>query len=135
MARPSPFVRHAAAFTDAMGVENAPFILFMARIPWPSDQERDDFIKGLTGKEPRVYQARVRYAADPTPTPSAGEAPTPPMDIGGGDLPIQYHLPTRRPVPMPQARPMPPARPYYDVDNVKPGRGKKKPHRVTEIST
>lgn len=43
------FVKNVAAFTDAMGVENAPIIMSMSLIPWPDDATRDDFIKTLTG--------------------------------------------------------------------------------------
>lgn len=44
----SMFVRNLADFTDALGVENAPTILHFSLIPWPSDDERVDFIKALT---------------------------------------------------------------------------------------
>jgi len=47
------FVDDLAAFTDALGVENAPMILTFATTSWASDQERDDFIFDLTGKSPR----------------------------------------------------------------------------------
>jgi hypothetical protein len=42
------FIRSLAAFTDALGVENAPIIMHMAMIPWPSDEVRNDFIRDLT---------------------------------------------------------------------------------------
>lgn len=42
------FERHLAAFTEALGVENAPTILYMSMIPWPDDESRNEFIKGLT---------------------------------------------------------------------------------------
>lgn len=43
------FVSNLAAFTDALGVENAPTIMEMSLIPWPSETVRDQFIKELTG--------------------------------------------------------------------------------------
>lgn len=43
------FVKNLAAFTDALGVENAPTIVEMSIIPWPDDATRDSFIKELTG--------------------------------------------------------------------------------------
>jgi hypothetical protein len=42
-------VRDIAAFTDALGVENAPMIMGFALVPWPSDDERNEFIRELTG--------------------------------------------------------------------------------------
>ena len=43
------FVKNLAAFTDALGVDNAPTIVHMSLIPWPDDTTRDSFIKALTG--------------------------------------------------------------------------------------
>jgi hypothetical protein len=43
------FVKNLAAFTDALGVENAPTIVQMSLIPWPDDTTRDSFIRALTG--------------------------------------------------------------------------------------
>jgi hypothetical protein len=43
------FVKNLDAFTNALGIENAPTILHMSMIPWPDDATRDEFIKGLTG--------------------------------------------------------------------------------------
>ena len=43
------FVKNLAAFTDALGVENAPIIVEMSLVPWPDDATRDEFIKNLTG--------------------------------------------------------------------------------------
>jgi hypothetical protein len=42
------FTRNLADFTDALGVENAPTILYLSLIPWPSDDDRVDFIRHLT---------------------------------------------------------------------------------------
>lgn len=42
------FERNLAAFTEALGVENAPSIVYLSLVPWPSDEERNEFIKGLT---------------------------------------------------------------------------------------
>lgn len=43
------FMRNLAAFTDALGVENAPTIFALAQVPWKNDEMRDEFIKDLTG--------------------------------------------------------------------------------------
>lgn len=43
------FVKNLANFTDALGVENAPIIISLSKIPWPDDTTRDSFIKDLTG--------------------------------------------------------------------------------------
>lgn len=45
----SMFVRNLAAFTDALGVQNAPTVFYMSMVPWPDDQSRDQFINALTG--------------------------------------------------------------------------------------
>jgi hypothetical protein len=45
------FERHIAAFTDALGVENAPTIMYMSLVPWPNDEARNEFIKSLTGMD------------------------------------------------------------------------------------
>lgn len=47
------FERNLAAFTDALGVENAPTIIHFSLVPWPSDDERNLFIKTLTGIDVR----------------------------------------------------------------------------------
>lgn len=52
------FDRHLAAFTEALGVENAPTIIYMSMIPWPSDEARNEFISSLTNidmKEVNTY--------------------------------------------------------------------------------
>lgn len=43
------FVRNLAAFTDALGVQNAPSVVYMSLVPWPDDTARDQFINALTG--------------------------------------------------------------------------------------
>lgn len=43
------FIRNLAAFTDALGVENAGTVFALAQMPWPDDDNRDEFIKYLTG--------------------------------------------------------------------------------------
>ena len=43
------FIRNLAAFTQALGVENAPTIMALSQVPWPSDDDRNLFIKQLTG--------------------------------------------------------------------------------------
>lgn len=47
------FDRNLAAFTEALGVENAPTIVYMSLVPWPSDEARNEFIKQLTGVDIR----------------------------------------------------------------------------------
>jgi hypothetical protein len=52
------FIRNLAAFTDALGVENAPTVMFLSQMQWPSDESRNQFIKELTKmdmKELRTY--------------------------------------------------------------------------------
>jgi len=51
------FARNLAAFTDALGVENAPTIVHLSLVPWPSDDERDNFIKALTNMDMREQSA------------------------------------------------------------------------------
>jgi hypothetical protein len=43
------FIKNVAAFTEALGVENAPSVLHLSFVPWPDDKTRDQFIKDLTG--------------------------------------------------------------------------------------
>lgn len=52
-----PFVRDLAAFTEALGVQNAPVIMQLAKVPWPSDQHRDQFILQLTGVDLKTERA------------------------------------------------------------------------------
>lgn len=42
------FIRNLAAFTDALGVENAPTVMFMSTMPFKDDDDRNEFIKDLT---------------------------------------------------------------------------------------
>jgi len=52
------FIRNLAAFTDALGVENAPTVMYLSQMQWPSDESRNQFIKELTKmdmKELRTY--------------------------------------------------------------------------------
>lgn len=37
------------AFVKAFGVQNAPMIMAMAQVPWPSAEARNQFILDLTG--------------------------------------------------------------------------------------
>lgn len=43
------FVSNLDAFTNALGIENAPTIMELSLVPWPDEATRDDFIKSLTG--------------------------------------------------------------------------------------
>jgi hypothetical protein len=47
------FIRNLAAFTEALGVENAPTIMHLSLIPWESDDARNDFILQLTDVDMR----------------------------------------------------------------------------------
>lgn len=38
------------AFTDALGVENAPIVLWLSTVPWDGPEDRDAFIATLTGR-------------------------------------------------------------------------------------
>lgn len=52
------FERNLAAFTEALGVQNAPTIMHLSLIPWESDEQRNEFIQQLTGidmRDERVY--------------------------------------------------------------------------------
>ena len=50
----SPMIRNLAAFTDALGVENAALVWYLStRVVWPDDDNRNDFIRVLTGSDPR----------------------------------------------------------------------------------
>ena len=51
------FIRDLAAFTEALGVQNAPTIFEMAKVPWKSEQERDRFIEQLTGVDLKVERS------------------------------------------------------------------------------
>ena len=41
-------VRNLAAVTGALGVENAPTVMFMSMFPFKDDDSRNDFIHDLT---------------------------------------------------------------------------------------
>ena len=43
------FIKNLAAFTDSLGVENAPMVVHLSKLPWPDDTTRNQFIKALTG--------------------------------------------------------------------------------------
>ena len=51
------FVDDLAAFTDALGVENAPSVVYLSLVPWPDTNVRNDFIRELTGRDPRYEDA------------------------------------------------------------------------------
>lgn len=46
-------VENLDAFTRALGVENAPTIITLSQIPWEGRDQRDAFIRDLTGRDPR----------------------------------------------------------------------------------
>ena len=43
------FVYNLDAFTKALGVQNAPVIFALSQVPWPSEDDRNQFILDLTG--------------------------------------------------------------------------------------
>lgn len=54
----SDLARNLAAFTEALGVENAPTIISLSLVPWKDDDDRNSFIKALTNvdiKELNTY--------------------------------------------------------------------------------
>lgn len=42
------FLSNLGAFTETLGVENAPIVLHLSMVPWPDETTRDGFIKALT---------------------------------------------------------------------------------------
>lgn len=48
------FIDNLAAFTEALGVENAPTIFHLSMVPWPDTETRDQFIRELSGYDPRT---------------------------------------------------------------------------------
>ena len=47
------FLDNLDAFSEALGVENAPTVVYMAMVPWPDASTRNDFIFALTGRDMR----------------------------------------------------------------------------------
>ena len=43
------FIENLGPFTEALGVENAPTIVYLSTVPWPSVEDRNLFIRQLTG--------------------------------------------------------------------------------------
>jgi hypothetical protein len=43
------FIENLGPFTEALGVENAPTIIHLASVPWPTAENRNQFIYELTG--------------------------------------------------------------------------------------
>lgn len=61
MNKNSTMVRNIAAFTDALGVQNAALIWYLStRVQWPDDDNRNDFIRLLTGFDPRQQAQREK---------------------------------------------------------------------------
>jgi hypothetical protein len=46
------FIDNLDAFTEALGVENAPSVVYLSMVGWPSTEERDSFIRLLTNIDP-----------------------------------------------------------------------------------
>jgi hypothetical protein len=51
------FLDNLDAFSEALGVENAPTIVYMSLVPWPSANVRNDFIYALTNRDMRFADA------------------------------------------------------------------------------
>ena len=51
------FIDDLDAFTQALGVENAPTIVHLALVPWPDADTRNDFIAKLTNIDLRYEDA------------------------------------------------------------------------------
>lgn len=50
------FIKNLGAFTEALGLENAPSAVYLSLVPWPSEEDRDEFIRILTRTEPgQIY--------------------------------------------------------------------------------
>lgn len=43
------FVENAAAFTEALGVRQAPLVVWLSMVPW-DPEDRDSFIRSMTGR-------------------------------------------------------------------------------------
>lgn len=54
----SMLIRNLSVFTESLGTENAALIWYLStRVQWEGDDDRDEFIKDLTGEDPRVRAA------------------------------------------------------------------------------
>tara|TARA_R100000654_G_scaffold72802_1_gene104942 strand:- start:342 stop:530 length:189 start_codon:yes stop_codon:yes gene_type:complete len=61
MNKNNTLVRNIAAFTDALGVQNTALIWYLStRVQWPDDDNRNDFIRLLTGFDPRQQAQREK---------------------------------------------------------------------------
>jgi hypothetical protein len=47
------FLQNLAAFTETLGVENAPTIVYLSCLPWEDTADRNSFIRALTGVDLR----------------------------------------------------------------------------------
>jgi len=47
------FIDNLGPFTEALGIENAPTVVYLSLVPWPSADERNSFIRALTGYDVR----------------------------------------------------------------------------------
>lgn len=48
------FTQNLGAFTTALGIENAPTVIYLSLVPWPTEDDRDEFISILTRNEKNV---------------------------------------------------------------------------------
>ncbi len=49
----SMFIENLGRFSDALGIMNTAAIVHLSLIPWPDPDTRDQFIKDLSGYDPR----------------------------------------------------------------------------------
>lgn len=54
------FVENASAFTEALGVRQAPLIVWLSMVPWEPD-DRDSFIRSMTGRRNDDGVTRQRF--------------------------------------------------------------------------
>jgi hypothetical protein len=52
------WIRDIAAFTEALGVQNAPLIMALSLVPWNDDAQRDQFISDFSNVS---YKEELSY--------------------------------------------------------------------------
>ena len=54
------FVKNASAFTEALGVRQAPLVVWLSMIPW-DDDDRESFIRSVTGRRTSSASTAQQY--------------------------------------------------------------------------
>ena len=49
----SMFIENLSRFSEALGIQNTAAVVHLSLIPWPDPDTRDQFIKDLSGFDPR----------------------------------------------------------------------------------